>query len=268
MRHPLPRRTQTSAEPRRQELDLAIVVPSCDAYADIWPAFFETLFRRWPDCPFPIYLVSNHATMPDPRIRTLNVGEDRGWSTNLKAALASVPHERVFLIIDDLFPSARIDTAELVSVLEEAGDFDYLRLNPRPGPRDALPGRVGLVPPGDIYRTATVFSVWRREVLGDLLVEGETAWEFEIKGSERSDRHLRWFATRSWMMPYVNLVVKRKIDPAALRALEREGIVVRSPRERLGRLAALRLRLNDLRSWLFTFVPWRIQRRVRTALKG
>lgn len=256
-----------AADSRANQLDLAIVIPSCDAYGDLWPAFFETFFRRWPDCPFPIFLVSNHETLPDPRVHPLKVGEDRGWSTNLKLALASVPHERVFLIIDDLFPTARIDTAEFVSVLEEAGDFDYLRLNPRPGPRDSLPGRVGLVPPGDIYRTATVFSVWRREVLRDLLVEGETAWEFEIKGSERSDRLVKWFATRSWMMPYVNLVVKRRIDPTALRALERDGIVVRSPRERLDRLATLRLRLNDLRSWLFTFVPWRMQRRVRAALK-
>lgn len=249
--------------PRTKALDLAVVVPSCDAYEDIWPSFFETFFTRWPDCPFPLYLVSNHLDFPDPRVTPLKVGDDLGWSANLRKALRVVPEEHVLLAIDDLHPTAHIDTDSVVSLIEEVGDFDYLRLNPYPGPRKALSERVGLVPVGDVYRTSTVFSVWRRRVLSDLLVEHESPWEFELNGSERSDRFDRWFASRRWLIPYVNLVVKRKIDPLALRLLQEGGIQVRSPRQRLSAAEALLLRLRELRARIFALVPWRMQRRIR-----
>ncbi len=249
--------------PRLKTLDLAVVVPSCDAYADIWPSFFETFFTRWPDCPFALYLVSNHSAFRDPRVTPLMVGADLGWSANLRNALRAVPEERVLLAIDDLYPTAQVDTDSVVSLIEEVGDFDYLRLNPYPGPRRVLSERVGLVPAGDIYRTSTVFSVWRRRVLRDLLVEHESPWEFELNGSERSDRFDRWFASRRWLIPYVNLVVKRKINPVAFRQLERSGIVIRSPRQRLSTAETLLLRLRELRSWFFALVPWRLQRGIR-----
>lgn len=210
-----------------------------------------------------MYLVSNFAEYRDPRVQLLQVGEDRGWSANLKTALDAVPETYVLLTIDDLYPTARIDTVGLVSLIEEIGDFDYLRLNPYPGPRKRLSRRVGLVPPGDVYRTSTVFSVWRREVLHDLLVEDESPWQFELDGSKRSDRFDRWFASRRWLVPYLNLVVKRKIDPLALLRLRRSGVAVHSPRQLLTPSETLLLRLKGIRSRVFGALPWQLQRRIR-----
>jgi hypothetical protein len=34
--------------------DVSAVVLSHDGYADLWPAFFELLFRFWPDLPYPL----------------------------------------------------------------------------------------------------------------------------------------------------------------------------------------------------------------------
>ncbi len=43
--------------------ELAILVCSCDKYADVWEPFFKLFFKFWPDCPYPIYLLSNYLTI-------------------------------------------------------------------------------------------------------------------------------------------------------------------------------------------------------------
>jgi hypothetical protein len=249
--------------PSKRPTDLVVLVPSCDAYRDIWPAFFDSLFRSWPDCPFPVVLLSNEAECTDPRITTLKVGPDLGWSANLRKALAELPQKYVLLVIDDLFPTARIDTTKILELMTEVGDFNYLRLNPHPGPRRTLSARVGHVPSGDIYRTSTVYSVWRRQVLGELLRDDESAWQFELNGSARSDHFDRWYASREWLVPYVNLVVKRKLDPLALRKLRGMGIDVRSTRTRMTIPETSVLFFRALRSWVFAKLPWQVQRRLR-----
>ena len=37
----------------------SVLVPSCDAYADLWIPFFALFWRYWSDCPFPVYLGTN-----------------------------------------------------------------------------------------------------------------------------------------------------------------------------------------------------------------
>jgi hypothetical protein len=254
---------QPAQRPAANSLDLAVVVPSCDAYADLWPPFFANLFRRWPDCPFPIYLVANELEHPDPRVRSLKVGDDRGWSHNLKEALGRVTEKRVLLIIEDLFPTEQIHTESIVSLAEQIGEFDYLRLNPSPGPRRPLSARFGVVPPGDIYRTSTVFSIWRRTVLRDLLSHGETAWQFELGGSARSDRFERWFASRRRLVPYVNLVIKGRVDPVALEELRELGVAIETSREVLTSAERWTLELKKIRSRVLQLLPWRLQRVIR-----
>src|SRR4051812_34190100 len=82
---------------------VAIVIPSCDKYEDLWVAAFEFLRRRWPACPFQVFLISNHLECTSHEITTVKVGLDQGWSANLINALDFIPHDYVFLVLDDLF---------------------------------------------------------------------------------------------------------------------------------------------------------------------
>ena len=38
---------------------LAILVLSCDGYTDLWRPFFENFKKKWGDCPYDIYLLTN-----------------------------------------------------------------------------------------------------------------------------------------------------------------------------------------------------------------
>jgi len=72
--------------------DVAILVSSFDGFSDLWSPFFMLFWRYWPDCPYPVYLISNNKIYENPRITTIMVGEDRHWSGNFITALYRVPH--------------------------------------------------------------------------------------------------------------------------------------------------------------------------------
>ena len=62
----------------------ALLVISCDKYADLWPIYFGSLFKYWPNCPFKIYLGSNFKIYDHKDVTMINVGEDYDYSSNLK----------------------------------------------------------------------------------------------------------------------------------------------------------------------------------------
>ena len=88
------------------------------------------------------------------------VGNDVSWSDNLLFALNCVAEPYVLLNIDDLILSAAVDHKAVTAVVSQfvESDGNYLRLNPTPHGNATL-GDVGLVPPGDIYRSSTVFLI-------------------------------------------------------------------------------------------------------------
>jgi hypothetical protein len=168
----------------------AILVPSCDDYADLWRPFWTQFWRHWPDCPFPVYLGSNALTYDDARVTTIPASGGRNWTNRVREQIRAIDSTYVLLILEDFFMRSRIQTADVLRCLEsaEALDAAAIRLIPRPGPDVAVEGyaNLGRILPGAPYRVSTQAAIWRRDVLLDLMRDGESIWEFELKGSERS----------------------------------------------------------------------------------
>lgn len=245
---------------------IAVLVVSCDRYADLWPGFFAQLDRHWPSRPWPVYLLSNSLEAGRPDLRTIAVGEDRSWSDNLIAALARVEEDYVLLFLEDLMLNASVDAARLAEVAAWVAEQrpDCVRLNATERPDEPATPLVGRVKEGALYRTSTVLSLWRREVLAALLKPGESAWQFEIIGSERSDAYAGFYITRRDIFPVVNCVIKGKWRRSALRRLERQGLRPDvTARAVMSRPEELGFMLRELRSRLFKLVPMRYRRRLR-----
>lgn len=170
--------------------DLAIVVVSCDAYADLWPVFFALWRRHWPDCPYPVYLVSNVRRCEEPGVVGVDVGPDRTWAQNLRTALDRIGHERVLLLLEDFLLEARVDTARVRALARTASEADahVLRLVANPGPsRPAAIGpEIGTLDTADRWRVSTQAAVWRTATLRALLRPRYTAWDFEWLGTRLS----------------------------------------------------------------------------------
>jgi hypothetical protein len=175
-----------------------VLVVSCDKYADVWGPFFAIFRKRWPDCPYPVFLGSNHRAFPDTRVRSIPIGDDASWTHSTSLMLARVGVPRVILLLEDFLLTRPVDTARVRSLVELAiaNDLHCLRLVPKMAPSRplaAFPG-LGEFPPGHLNRVSTQAGVWRTETLAALLQEPRTAWDFEAKASLASGR----FPDRFW----------------------------------------------------------------------
>jgi hypothetical protein len=132
------------------------------------------------------------------------------------------------LFLDDLFLNRKINWEYVKAVLNWINEEDpnYVGMNSGPPPDKPFNELVGIVSKGTIYRTCTVLSVWKREVLIDLLKYGENAWDFEILGSVRSDKYENFYSTWKECFPVTNGVIKGKWQRTAVRNLQALDIEV------------------------------------------
>lgn len=172
------------------ESKTAILITSCDAFEDCWGPYAHGLHKYWPDCPFPVFLITNEKTFSDPSITSLRISPDRGWARNLRQAMDAVDAEILLYSHEDFWLSALVDTAEILDFAEHvaAGRADYIRLYPAPGPDRpfAADPRLGVLADNAPYRTSLQTALWRKSVLQDLLRDDESCWGFELDGTPRS----------------------------------------------------------------------------------
>lgn len=248
-----------------------VLVVSCDKYSDVWPGFFELINRFWPDCPFNVYLLSNTIRPSISKVINILVGRDISWSDNLKMALEVVEEEYVLLFIEDLYLYRLVSTKKVLNVIEWAISMkaNYVRLNPLTKADKPFNDLVGIVSKGTLYRSSTVMSLWKKEILQSLLKAGESAWDFEVYGSIRSDQYDSFFATKQYYFPVINTVIKSKWERIAIYKLhklkvypENGGRQIMTIRETAGYL------FKRMRTKLFKIVPSGMRRRVKELLQN
>jgi hypothetical protein len=170
-----------------------LLVISCDRYSDLWEPFFRLLRARWPDCPFPLYLGTNHKTCAIDGVTTINIGDDISWTSGVRAMLEQLDSDVVILFLEDFFLKEPVETAAVIRLVDAARTHHVgtLRLAPLPAPtplpRVASPVEgIGVVQPGEPYRVSTQPAIWCKETLHKLLVPGFSAWDFEHLGTQLS----------------------------------------------------------------------------------
>ena len=245
---------------------IAILVSSFDAYSDLWPPYFEAFERNWPDCPFPRYLLSNYKTFPGFAVTSIQVKDVRAWPVCMRLALNEIREEFILLLLEDLFIFSKVDTDKFLRLSEWIAEHRpaCIRLQPEQGmvPTE-FPG-ISHLPPGLPYRSSTVLSVWRKDVLLDLLRDDESIWQFEVMGSVRTDKYPDFYVTDQPYLKYLHGVIRGKWIPDAQRKLLAAGIHVLTEARPV---FSLRDRLAQMGRWArargLRIVPVQYQRRMR-----
>ena len=208
---------------------LSIYVSSFDDYADIWPVFFARFFTYWPDCPFPIYLGTVSKIYGDERVLPVHAADHKNWSSRAVEHLEQLKSPYVLMMLEDFMLDRPVDNVlldRLVTLMDRL-DLHAIRLYPEPAPALAMPGvpLIGYQSEGQLNRTSTHATIWRRESLLELIRPGESLWEFEINGSIRSNRFAGGICG-CWRpaIHYVMAIGKGRWFRRALRALARDGI--------------------------------------------
>lgn len=250
----------------------AVLIVSCDKYSDLWRPFFELFWRFWPDCPFNVYFLSNKIGFDDPKVKNLLVGEDISWSDNVRKAIINIKEEYILLSVDDLFLCDYVKTEEVLKVFNWIYQFgvNHVRMNPSQKPDKPYNELVGIVSKGTIYRTSTILSVWKKDVLSNLLKAGESAWDFEIYGSVRSDAYDGFYSTWRDYVPIINGVVKGKWRRTAVRKLKSLGIDINLfRRKEMNFKETAMFHLIQLRSHILKLFPAKYRRKIKDfILKG
>lgn len=219
-----------------------LLVMSCDAYSDLWPPFFDFFERYWPDCPFDLYLGSNFKTYKRARaeIKPLLFDMSTNWSDEFSAALQQLNKPFVIYLQDDYFIIKKPDNewlADLIDIADRRGAA-YLRIFPTPEPDEMISEvrPVGKIRKDSTQRTSLQAAVWRRESLLELLQNGESPWEFETGGPERSQATEREFLSvprtnkgrlETGFYPityFCTAVLKGKYMRGAVKLAKKEGI--------------------------------------------
>lgn len=250
--------------------DCAVLVLSSDRYVDLWPVFFDQFRRRWPGCPFPVYLGSNTIALAGyPFVRTILSGPDRDWSTSLRAILRQIPERYVIMTHEDFIVAADVDTGRVRECLDfvRTHGIRHVQLRCHLPSDDVTQSRYGIIDKGAPYRVNTM-GVWEKSTLESLLVDGESAWNFEILGSYRSSYTEGFVRDLASPFKVVNLVEKGCYIPSSVYELERLGVAFETgPRRTLA--GPWRLRSWLQRLWFDAMVqlPWRWRVRAMNVLR-
>jgi len=96
-----------------------VVVSSFDGFCDCWSYFSYGINKYWPNCPWPIVLLTCRKTPQYPQISALPLHQDHGWAGNMIEALKNIPSPYVLYMQEDYWIDQPVDTALLKSYLAQ-----------------------------------------------------------------------------------------------------------------------------------------------------
>lgn len=211
----------------------ALLVISCDKYSDLWPIYFESLFKYWPDCPLKIYLGSNYKKYNHDYVTNISIGEDSDYSSNLISMINKIDEEYVLTTVEDIFFSEQVDEENLFSYFNEFfqnhGAYLKLLYTFPVGYNKNIQKRTAVIPKDVRYRLGMGTSLWNKKILKQNLVPGMSAWEMERGGvfgfniPEKDAYSINYYFAGEHPFKYVHGVMKGSWIRNAIPWLIKEG---------------------------------------------
>jgi len=241
----------------------AILVLSCDKYSSLWKPFFLQFRKYWKDNPYKVYLGSNTLNCTcDRRVKTILSGNRGDWSSNLLSIINQIPEEYVFIWLEDLFLTKKVNSALFHKSFHfmENENANHIHFAPTIRPdgisKNALFGYYSKKAP---YRVSAV-GFWNRDHLKQILFSGETPWQFEIFGSYRSSFFEGYYCIRKELFNFIQIVERGKIFREAFEYCEKHNIELDMTGWQIH--TQFHRLISDINRFVFhgiIFVPWRIR---------
>ncbi len=213
--------------------------------------------------------MTNNKNASIEKVKTLMVGNENNWSKGLADALDLVTDDYVFLLLEDIFIEKDVNEDRLDQLVEFCYKYgaNYLNAKGTPYPGGASVGnKIAELIKGSHYRASLCNAFWKTTALKNLLLDGETPWQFEINGTKRSEMLDKFYGTKDELVCYKHVIVGGKL--AADLADSEIGIEdIRSRFEMMSYLERLKFKITRIRSGLFCrLVPPKFQTQIRNRL--
>lgn len=198
--------------------NLSILICSCDKFSDVWPVAEKAFSLNWASCPFGVFLMTNLLDFDSKVFRTLKVGPDISWTSNLKSALLKIESDYVVLWLEDCFISRPVDSSALL------GDVAWMKNNSVPYLRLRRTNHWGrfsinsyrMIDESEPYRTSIFASAWDRKYLLSLIQAEQTPWQFETENQIITSKS-SFFEVNSSRFFYIHAVEKGLWKSAGLK---------------------------------------------------
>lgn len=175
---------------------MRIAVISCWKYRDAHNPFFALFKKFWPDCPYPVELISDTEDQPLEWCRVAD---------NFAGFVRATTKEPILLFQEDFFLNAPVRQDLIERGLEQikARNAGCVRLYPCPGSdEDYGDAHFGIVKRGAPYRISLQAAIWQPSYLYSIASRFSTPQEFELQGTPYSNE-----------LPHEVLAFKRDVTP-------------------------------------------------------
>jgi hypothetical protein len=192
---------------------VSILISSCDKFKDVWPIFSFYFDKNWPDCDLNKFFLSNNEISNLEGFKSITVGDDLSWSSNLQLALKQISTDYVLIMLDDVFIDGKVNNKDFNVILNDFIDLkgNYLKLSPRPKSNiKSNSPYFNTLPPDSLYRATAVFTIWKKETLLELIDVNENPWEFEEYASIRSNKYDGFYVVENDFFKYIHGIVRGK----------------------------------------------------------
>ena len=68
---------------------ISVLIYSCDSYSDVWKPFFTLFWRYW-NCEYPVYLATETKKCAELGVMTINKQADT-WTERMKQTVDEIP---------------------------------------------------------------------------------------------------------------------------------------------------------------------------------
>ena len=176
--------------------------------------------------------------------------------------LTRLKKDYVLIILEDILIKNNVSLNLFCQISNWINDNqpNYLRLTNsyKPKKHDSI---VGKLPGKTPYKTSTMPCIWKRSILREILKRGESAWDFEIKGSKRAYEHDGFYAVYKDLIRYNNGVIKGKWRKSILKEGNEYGLNINTiSRPVMTTFEELVYSLREYRSILFNRLPNNLRR--------
>ena len=170
--------------------DTSVLIYSCDAYSDVWEPFFTLFYRYW-ECPYRVYIVCESKKCYVPGVTTLHA--NGRWTDCIRSAVEQIPTKYVIGMCEDFFMRRKVKDQVIRNCASEMDanpniacfnfEKEYGWVLPSDYPN------FGRKPDGGEYRQSCQPTLWRKNILLELLQRSMNAWEWELSSGSAPDKY-------------------------------------------------------------------------------
>ena len=168
----------------------SLLIMSCDKNQKLLSLFLEFFSKNWGNCSFSVYVSLETLSVHRASVVSLNSATST-WGQRLLDAIDEIPSEFIILVLDDFLIEQPVDDVAVknyLRILEENPEIACITLANIPDKKNK-PSRFCNLLKRDgkgAYLLNTQISIWRKDLLKQLIDPKDSPWQAELYGSIRA----------------------------------------------------------------------------------